>query len=102
MVPAPQVLWNHPRGQQFKKWATKRYDEVGMMTCVNGFNGTVSLSLEKESVFVKPETDRLFCRATRLFVKAKEMVNLDDKDKKTSQSKKKVNIAPISNLLLNH
>ncbi len=94
MVPAPKVLWNHPRGEQFKTWATKRYEEKGMMTCINGFNGHVSLSFENTSVTVKPAIDGFMCRATRLQVKAKEMVNLDSKDSLG------VKITPISNFLL--
>jgi len=101
LVPAPLVLWNHPRGQQFKTWATKRYEREEMMTCVNGFNGTVSLFFEEESVFVKPEVDALFCQAKRLYVKPKKMVDLGDTDKRNNQTKKKLNITPVSNFLLN-
>lgn len=71
LVPTTKHLWTHERGEQFNKWANKRYREKGMMTCINGFNGEVKLSFEQQSVHVKPEINELLCEERRLYLKPK-------------------------------
>lgn len=73
LIPTPRVLLQHPRGRQYREWYTRKRTETGMITCSNGENGHVTLTLQNPNVTLTPErpTSSFGCENTSLIVKPK-------------------------------